>query len=137
MMWPPKMEPSGVGDLTTMLAPVPPPRDRQPFVNRDNRRCYSSGQEGHITWNCPARDVSMTSAGPTDRSGAEGPSWTLGDGHSDQPGRTTVITHDIVTGPGKIASGHNAGQACGPKEAWSSPIVMVPKPDRSLMTSAS
>ena len=40
-------------------------------------------------------------------------SRSLGDGHPDQLGRRTVITHDIVTGPGKITSGHTAGQVCG------------------------
>lgn len=71
---------------------------------------------------------------------------------SDQPGRTEVITHDIVTEPGKrvrlrpyripearrealrneVRSMPEMGVIEESQSAWSSPIVMVPKPDGSL-----
>ena len=46
--------------------PAPPrsPPRRPPLTTRDRRRCFTCGQEGHLSWSCPGNDESMPTEGP-------------------------------------------------------------------------
>ena len=45
-------------------AGVGPTRHQRPQVDGDQRRCFECGAQGHIAWNCSAREESMQLASP-------------------------------------------------------------------------